>query len=159
MKEHLARHWGDWASVVGLVFSFLAFVFSKRASKAAKEAKNSVLQRSFGQDVSEANRIAAEIVRLVSVDRLDLASLRAADLMNQTSYLIARWRDQLPENGITDFVIARELLLSISAIIVKVDATDMTAAQRSKLTRACHKVNLIFSEQHGDAIRAIDNEV
>jgi len=34
MLEHLARNWGNWASVVGLLFSILAFIFSKRASKA-----------------------------------------------------------------------------------------------------------------------------
>jgi hypothetical protein len=96
MTEHLARHWGDWASVVGLVFSFLAFVFSKRASKAANEARDSMLQKSFGQDMNDANRAATEIVRFVSMDRGDIASLRATELMSQTSYFMARWKDKLP---------------------------------------------------------------
>jgi hypothetical protein len=113
MTEHLARHWGDWASVVGLVFSFLAFVFSKRASKAANEARDSVLQKSFGQDMNDANRTATEIVRFVSMDRGDMAALRASELMSQTSYFMARWRDKLPEDARNNLVKAREQLLSI----------------------------------------------
>jgi len=78
MVEYLDRNWGNWASVVGLIFSLLAFLFSKRASKAAEEARDSVLRRSLGQDMSNANRTAADVVRFVTIDRGDMALLRPA---------------------------------------------------------------------------------
>jgi hypothetical protein len=159
MKEHLARHWGDWASVAGLVFSFLAFVFSKRASKAAKEARDSVLQKSFGQDMNDANRAATEIVRFVSMDRGDMASLRTSELMNQTSYFIARWKDKLPPDSKKNLVEAREQLLSIHDAIAKRAVAEMNPNQRSQLARACQQVSSIFSEEHGNSIRATDKEV
>jgi hypothetical protein len=159
MTEHLARHWGDWASVAGLVFSFLAFVFSKRASKAANEARDSMLQKSFGQDMNDANRAATEIVRFVSMDRGDMASLRATELMSQTSYFIARWKDKLPEDARNNLVKAREQLLSIHSAIAKKPMADMNSSERSRLSQACQQVSLIFSEEHGSAIRATDKEV
>jgi hypothetical protein len=159
MKEHFARHWGDWASVVGLVFSFLAFVFSKRASKAAKEARDSVLQKSFGQDMNDANRAATEIVRFVSMDRGDMASLRTSELMSQTSYFIARWKDKLPEGSKKNLVEAREQLLSIHDAIAKRAVGEMNPNQKSQLARACQQVSSIFSEEHGNSIRATDKEV
>jgi hypothetical protein len=40
MLERLARNWEGLATVAGLIFSILAFVFSKRASKAAEQARD-----------------------------------------------------------------------------------------------------------------------
>jgi hypothetical protein len=65
MIEHLARNWGNWASVAGLVFSILAFVFSKRASKAAADARDSILRRTLGQEMMEAEHMASEIARFL----------------------------------------------------------------------------------------------
>jgi hypothetical protein len=160
MIEHLARHWGDWASVVGLVFSFLAFVFSKRASKAAEEARDSVLQRSFGQDMNDANQVATEIVRFVSMNRGDMASLRASELMSQTSYFMARWKGKLSEDSEKNLVRARDKLLSgIHKTMVEKALDDLNPDEKFKLSRACQQVSSIFSAEHGNAIRGTDKEV
>jgi hypothetical protein len=158
MTEHLARHWGDWASVVGLVFSFLAFVFSKRASMAANEARDSVLQRSFGQDMNDANRVATEIVRFVSMDRGDMASLRASELISQTSYFMARWKDKLPDDSAKNLAKAWDLSSAIHKAMVKQGVGDMNPDEKFKLSRACQQVSSIFSAEHGTAIRATDKE-
>lgn len=159
MTEHLTRHWGDWASVVGLVFSFLAFVFSKRASKAANEARDSVLQRSFGQDMNDANRVATEIVRFVSMDRGDMASLRVSELISQTSYFMARWREKLPEDSEKNLAKAWDLLSAIHKAMVNQAVGEMNPDEKFKLSRACQQVSSIFSAEHGNAIRSADTEV
>ena len=51
------------------MFSIPAFVFSKSAAKAAEQARDSVLRRSLGEDMSGASRVAAEIVTYVGMDR------------------------------------------------------------------------------------------
>jgi len=51
---------GSRASLIGLVFSILAFVFSKRASTAAREARDAVMRQSLSQDMSSAVRMAGE---------------------------------------------------------------------------------------------------
>jgi len=70
-----------------------------------------MLHKSFGQDMNDANQVATEIVRFVSMDRGDMASLRASELMSQTSFFMARWKDKLPEDARDNLVKAREQLL------------------------------------------------
>jgi len=89
MVDFLAGNWGNVASVAGLVFSILAFVFSKRASKAAREARDAAFTRSLSEEMNVANRVAGEIVAYVGMERGDMALLRASDLMNQTRSMTA----------------------------------------------------------------------
>jgi hypothetical protein len=159
MLEHLARNWGNWASVVGLVFSALAFWFSKRASKAAEEARDSVLRRSLGEDMNSANRVAADIVRFVSIGHGDMALLRAGELMNETSYFITRWDAKLSEQSRTNLRAAREQLRSIHEELTRRSIVDLNPTQKSRLARSCQQVNLIFSEEYGTAMKATDSEV
>jgi len=57
MWKFFGQNWGNLASIAGLVFSFLAFLFSKRASKAANEARDLTLSRSLCEDMNNANKI------------------------------------------------------------------------------------------------------
>ena len=139
MLEHLARNWGNWASVVGLVFSFFAFVFSKRASKAAAEARDSVLKRSLSQEMNQANRTAAAIAQFVGMERGDMALLRAGELLSETSYLIARWESRLAEQSMTNLRRARELLLTIQEALSKKSMADLPSAQKSRLAQSDRK--------------------
>lgn len=159
MLEHLARNWGNWASVVGLVFSALAFWFSKRASKAAEQARDSVLRRSLGEDMNSANRIATDIVRFVSIGHSDMALLRAGELMNETSYFITRWDAKLSEGSRTNLRMAREQLRTIHDVLTRKSISDLTPRQRLRLTRLCRQLGLIYSEEYGMAMKAADNEV
>jgi hypothetical protein len=156
MIEHLARNWGNWASVVGLAFSMLAFVFSKRASKAAQEARDSTLQRSFGQDMSDATRAAREVVTFVMIERGDLALLKAGDLVNETSYLVQRWIGHLAADSHRNLLTARQHLQSIQTVLSKQTIQELTPEGLSRLRRSSHKASLIFSEELGVAIKHAD---
>lgn len=158
MLDHLARNWGNWASVAGLVFSILAFVFSKRASKAAEEARSSILRKSLGQDLNDANRTASEIVRYVSMERGDMALLRTSELLNQASYFITRWETRLPEQSRANLLRAREQLLSIHDVLTRSAIAELEPAKKARLAQSCQRVNLIFSEECGAAMKATDRE-
>jgi len=159
MLEHLARNWGNWASVVGLVFSFLAFLFSKRASKAAEEARDSVLRKSLGEDMNSANRVAADIVRFVSIGHGEMALLRVGELMNETSYFITRWDDKLSEQSRINLRMAREQLRKIHDVLTQKSIANLTPPQRLRLARSCQQLSLIYHEEYGTATRATDSEV
>ena len=98
------------ASVAGLVFSILAFVFSKRASKAAQEARNATLLRSLSEEMNGANKMAGDISTYVGIGRGDMALLRTSELMNQTSYFLARWDNRLSEGSKNNLLSIREQL-------------------------------------------------
>lgn len=152
----IARNYGDWASVAGLVFSILAFVFSKRASKAAKEARDMALRRSLSQDLSSADRLAREIVTFAMIERSDMARIRTVELMNDTSYLVTRWKNHLSEQSRANLQIARERLQSIQTVLSKGSPQELTRDQESRVLRLSQEASRILSEELGAAIRGSD---
>lgn len=152
----ITRNYGDWASVAGLVFSILAFVFSKRASKAAKEARDIALKRSLSQDLSAADRVAREIVAFMLIERSDMARIRTVELINDTSYLVTRWRNHLSEQSRVNLQIARERLQSIQAVLSKSGPQELTPDRKSRVLKLSQEASQILSEEFGAAIRASD---
>lgn len=90
MWNFLGQNWGNLASVCGLLFSFLAFVFSKRASKAAKDARELALSRSLGEDMNDASKIASDVAAYVRSEKAEMALVRIGELIGRTSYIISR---------------------------------------------------------------------
>jgi hypothetical protein len=155
----LARNWGNLASVAGLVFSILAFVFSKRASKAAQEARNATLRQSLSEEANGANRMAGEIVTYVRMGQGEMALLRAVDLMNQTSYFVARWDARLLESSKNNLLSALAQLRSIHEVLSKSTIANLNPKAKAQLAQACQRVNTIFSEERGTAVKAAEGEV
>ncbi|HTP30736.1 MAG TPA: hypothetical protein VMJ75_01090, partial [Candidatus Acidoferrales bacterium] len=151
-------NWGSLASIVGLLFSALAFLFSRRASEAAARARQAILRRSLGDDLNGATRGAAELVTYVSIERTEIALLRTGDLLNQTGYLIKRWSDNLSEHSMNDLLNVRAQLESIHRVLTGGPIIDLSAKQRVRLLQACQRVSTILSEQHGAATRSADQE-
>jgi hypothetical protein len=152
MADFLAGNWGNLASVAGLVFSILAFVFAKRASTAAKEARDEALRQSLVEYLDGLARIAAELGAHLRSEMNDMALLRISDLMDQTSYLIGRWEARPPKKSKDNLSRAQEQLLSIHQALDA--AGDLTPEDRSRLAHAGQEVSGIFSTEHGVAARA-----
>src|ERR1700683_5468827 len=90
---------GDWASLFWLVFRILRFVFAKRASTAAREARDAAMRQSLVEYLNGLARIPAELVAHLRSEMNDMALLRISDLMDQTSYVIGRWEARLPKKS------------------------------------------------------------
>jgi hypothetical protein len=159
MIDFLAGNWGNVASVAGLVFSILAFIFSKRASVAAREARDAAFLKSLSQEMNEANRNAGEIVTYVGMGRGDMALLRTSELMNQTSYFMARWDNRLSEGSKNNLLSVREQLHAIHDVLTKNPVADLSPKAKAQLARACQLVNATFSEEYGTAVKASEGEV
>src|SRR5579863_3818042 len=90
---------GNLASLLGLVFSALAFVFAKRASAAAHEARDAALRQSLSESMDAAAKMAGEIDMYMKTEKREMALLRISDLINQTGYLNGRWEDRLSKKS------------------------------------------------------------
>src|ERR1017187_8898349 len=119
MADFIGRNWGNLASVAGLVFSILAFVFSKRASIAAREARDAAMRQSLGEDIHGASRSAQEIVPYLRDGKSEMALLRIGDLMNQSSYLIARWEARLSEKSRNNLLDGAAELRTMHVVLAK----------------------------------------
>lgn len=159
MSEFPAGNWGNVASVAGLVFSILAFVFSKRASVAAREARDAAFLKSLSEEMNEANRNAGEIVTYVGMGRGDMALRRTSELMNQTSYFLARWDNRLSEDSKNNILSTREQLLWIHRVLTKGAIPGLSPKAKAELAQACQQVNAVFSEEYGRAVRMSEGEV
>ena len=106
-----------------------------------------------------ANRTAGEIVTYVAMQRGDMAALRTRDLMNQTSYILARWDNRLSEGSKNKMLTAREELVSINRVLTRGAVHDLSPKAKAKLSQACQQLNSIFSEEYGRAIRESEGGV
>ncbi len=98
MADFFAENWGNLASVFGLVFSFLAFVFAKSASTAAREARDTAMRQSLSEDMHGAYRSAHEIVTYLRDNKSEMALLRIGDLMNQANSSVPDGKLCYPRN-------------------------------------------------------------
>jgi hypothetical protein len=158
MMEFLAGNWGNVASVAGLFFSILAFIFSKRASVAAREARDATLLRSLSEEMNGASRTAGEIVTYVGMQRGDMALLRTSELMNHTSYFMARWDNRLSEGSKNNLLSVREQLHFIHEVLTKSPVADLSPKAKAQLAQASQRVNAIFSEEYGRSVKASEGE-
>ncbi len=152
-------NWGNLASVVGFVFSLLAFIFSKKASVAANQARRAVLLRSFGEDMNIACKVAEDITMLVGADRGEAASLRASELVNRSSFFITRWEARLSESSKNHLLTAREQLKTVQDLLVKTPLRELPPKDKTRLVQTCQSISATFNEEYGLAVKAADSEV
>jgi hypothetical protein len=158
MFEFFVRNWGNLASVAGLAFSALAVVFSKRASQAAKEARDAVLRRSLGEDMNDLNRVAGDVVTYVAVQRGDMAMVRVSDLLPRISYIVSRWESKFSKESRDNLLTAQGELQSIHDILSKSAIAELAPKQRERLIRSCQSVSQVFGEEYGRTVKAADGD-
>src|SRR5262249_32601205 len=156
MLEWFGGNWGNLASVAGLVFSMLAFVFSKRASKAAKEARDSILVRTLMHDMSHAVGIASDLGRTIDVGRVEMALWRVGELINALGYLVERWSDQLSEDSKKSLARVRTQLGSLRTSLNTLPVGVVEPDQRNRMTKSCQTIAEILNSEHGKAVKGMD---
>jgi len=150
---------GNLASVAGLLFSFLAFIFSKKASKAAKQAQQFALTRSLGEDINNASKTASEIVTYVRSEKAEMAVVRISELIGVTIYIIARWDAKLSELSKNRLLKVREQLHLVHDLLGKTPMGELSARDKTTLARFCREVPTTFVEEYGVALREVDKKV
>ena len=156
MADFWNQNWGNLASAAGLVFSIQAFVFAKRASTAAREARDAAMRQSLGEDMHGASRSAQEIVTFLRDGKGEMALLRIGDLMNQASYLIARWETRLSEKSRNNPSDGVEELRSMHRVLTKSVRGSLAERQKARLATTAQRVSSIFNEERGTAAKAAE---
>ncbi len=159
MSRFLLQNWGNFASVAGLLFSFLAFIFSRRASRAAKQAQDFALTRSLGEDINNASKSASEITAYVRSEQTEMATMRIGELIGATSYIIARWDAKLSESSKNRLLKIREQLHLVHDLLAKRPIGELSARDKTALARFCREVPTTFVEEYGVALREVAKRV
>ena len=156
--EFLRWNWGNLASVAGLVVAGISAYFAKRASTAAKEARQAILSNSLTEEINVAHKLAVEINTLIDIGKHELARLRCNDLHDRAITLLKRWDLTLSTDSKNNLLIAKAQLESLSAVASKlaVAVVAPTGRQLSQMRGSCAKIREIFVEEHASAMRRID---
>src|SRR5713101_3007155 len=126
------------ASVLGLVFSFLAYLKASSASDAAKQAKQAILRNSFAEEFALACATMDQLLDLLRHGHHLEAGIRADELALDLSELPFRRRPFLDEEAKNELLNAREQLQILAAEMRKqpVSATMQQRGMKSALPTA-----------------------
>ena len=105
------------ASILGLLFSSLAFAQARRASRAAVDARNAVTLRSLTDELELACVRAEQLVDFLAHERFTDAALRVADLTSILSEVPRRRSAHLEEGDRNSLLTSREQLRSIADVV------------------------------------------
>jgi hypothetical protein len=158
MIDFVGRNWGNLASVAGLIVASVSAYFAKRASTAAKQARQAILSSSLAEEINLAQKLAAEVGNLIDLGQHELARLRCNDLHDRTLTMLKRWEATLPVDSKNNLLNAKAQLVSLRVVTSKLAATAIapTARQVSQMQDSCGKIRDIFVEEHASAMRRND---
>ncbi|GEM_PF-5108428 len=158
MLDFAGKNWGNLASVAGLIVAGIGAFFAKRASTAARQARQATLSNSLAEEINLAQKLAAEVTNLVDLGKHDLARLRSNDLHDRTVTIIGRWNATLSINSKNNILNAKSQLEALRAVTSRLSATAAapTPRQLSQMQASCERIRDIFVEEHASAMRRND---
>jgi hypothetical protein len=92
------------------------------------------------------------------MERGDMALLRVSELLNLTSYSIARWDDKFSEESKNNLLSVREQLQSIHDVLAKGAIAELEPKARLRLKLACQRVSSTYSQEYGTATKLTDSD-
>ena len=88
--------------------------------------------------------------------KTEMALLRIGDLINQASYLSARWETRLSEKSRNNLLDGAAELRSMHGVLTKSVRGGLTETQKARLATAAQRVSSIFNEERGAAAKAAE---
>jgi hypothetical protein len=134
---------GVAASILGLIFSILAWLRAKDAKKAAEEARKAVRQGNAAEDLQRLATKARELLHFVENDQFNAARIRWKVFLPEEN------RAQLAEAGKKAGLVTRAL-----AIVEE----EIEPENRTKLVNACREVVSRLAAESGNIQSEVDRE-
>ena len=150
--QTLLNVFAGFASIVGLVFSYLAWRKAAGAEQAAREARSAVRQSNAGEELAMLGEIAKELLACAQNDQIEVALVRSRDLLSGITRARHRWEAFLLEDSSVQIDRAAKSVGRISrALSVGRDSISPTIKQ--KLVKSCHEVAELLAEEVGKTLR------
>ena len=144
------------ASMLGLVFSLLAWSRAGRASRAATQARDAITLRTLADEFQLACEKTDQLLDFLAHDRLPEASLRAHELASSISEIRFRRSPYLSEERTDDLLTAREEARILSQVLASGWQTPFPHEQKQKLIWQCEKISTVLRENLGTIKGEID---
>lgn len=153
-----AKNWGNVASVLGLLVSIVSAFFAKRASVAAKSARDAVFLRNIADDMAQANRVASDLTNLIETGKFDAAVSRCSELQDLSVFIQQRWIGELAPTSKQNCLAVTSQLDTVHRVLGRFskDLTLATPSALERLTKSCRSVKLVFVKEEAIAKRTVD---
>ncbi len=146
------------ASLLGLVFSALAFRQAKNASAAAQEARNAVRIRSLASELETLCVRAEQLVDFLLHERLPEASLRVGELGSLLSEIPSRARAHLVTDQVNTLLTIREQVSIIGDVIQRGPAELQNLQPDNKVIITSRLVATMLREVLGAVKSKVESE-
>jgi hypothetical protein len=144
------------ASIVGLLFSYLAWQRAKEASEAAENARKAVTIRTLADEFQLACERVDQLLDFVAHDRFAEASLRASELASTLSEIPFRRSPYLSEESKDELLNARENARILSQVLATGLQGPFSIEQKQRFVRQCQKISTILRKNLGTIRGEID---
>ncbi|QNI33627.1 hypothetical protein H7849_06745 [Alloacidobacterium dinghuense] len=160
VAKFFSENWGNLASVIGLVLSGVAALFSRQASNRARSAGEAVrsfmLSRSLEDEIKEGYRRANQLLDMVRLGKFEVALSKCDELLDMPTKLKARWNDALSVDSKNNWILAQEQLSSIHGVLSQHNSNTLSKVAINKVQASCISVRNIFVEEEAAVARVLD---
>jgi hypothetical protein len=144
-----AQNWGSLASLAGLVVSTVVFFVSKRAAKAAREAKDAIERRSAAQDLRNCGD-KISLMRLLCDNRnWEVGSFVCNGLIQDVSFVANRWAAHFGSETKAKLNLLTTQLDTASKQLRKFVTTAPDPQELESLSQAIIRVGALISAEVG----------
>ena len=137
------------ASILGLVFSFLAFIQAKRASAAAEEARNGIILRTLADELEIACVKIDQLSGYALEDRLGEATILAQEVTSALSEIPYRRSPYLSEERRNELLTAGEEVRAIHRLIAAARDQVPTRVRKQRLMQQCQNISVTLRKNLG----------
>lgn len=156
MWDFIEKNWGNLASVAGLIISVFTLLFARRASQAAREAREAVLKSNLADDLQEAVNQSQELRVFLGINQWRIARLKAVELQDKAIWLRERWEQELDLESLNRLTEAGVQLQRIVENIERLSENSVSEEHKEKLLRAADQARQAFLKAHGKFKAKID---
>jgi hypothetical protein len=154
VRDFLFANWGNVASVLGLVVSFITLLVARKARDAANAAKREARRRNLSEDLQDAHAKSQQVGLFIRDAKWDTVFLRAQEISSACSLVLTRWHDELTGNSRDQITRARDQAGSIARVAMA--ANPPSPQQVLNISAAQRRMNESLSSELGESLRVIE---
>lgn len=147
--EWLSHNWGNVASLAGLAVGVVVLLVSKRAVKAAKEAKTAIERRSAAQDLRDCGDKVSLMRLLCDSEKWDVSSFVCNGLLQELSFVTNRWALHFSDDTKENLNLLAAQLDTLNGQLRKFINRQPRHAELEALATAMANISTILSAEVG----------
>ena|SRR5258708_6760778 len=144
-------------SLLGLLFSYLAWQKAKLAVEAAREARKAVRKGNAREDLSDLSEKAKFLLQFTQQDQRGEALVTSASLLSSMRHASVRWAKFLGAEGPTRLKSGAKKVEKIS-VALSLGGAALTVDEREMVLEYCHDVVAMLGEESGKLMELIEGE-